>query len=202
MTDRYKSRSGLKTNKFRWLPKEWETPRIKDIGQVQAGRQRSPHFTKGDLRPYLRVANIFEGYIDASDVLEMKFTEAEYNRYRLRLSDILLNEGQSLELVGRHALYREVPKDCCFQNTLIRFRSNGSILPDFALILFTFFQKTGVFARIASQTTSIAHLGVSRFGSLQIPLPPLQEQKKSPKYFAPGTPPSSRHTSSSMPKNA
>jgi restriction endonuclease S subunit len=79
VTDRYKNRSGFKKAKFRWLPKEWETPRIKDIGQVQAGRQRSPHFTKGDLRPYLRVANIFEGYIDASDVLEMKFTEAEYS---------------------------------------------------------------------------------------------------------------------------
>lgn len=160
------------------MPTEWETPRIRDIGQVLSGRQRSPHFTKGDLRPYLRVANIFEGYIDASDVLEMKFTEAEYNRYRLQLSDILLNEGQSLELVGRCALYRGLPEDCCFQNTLIRFRSSGSILPDFALILLTYFWKTGAFARIASQTTSIAHLGVSRFGSLRIPLPPLQEQKK------------------------
>jgi len=161
-----------------WIPKEWETPRIKDVGQVQAGRQRSPHFTNGDLRPYLRVANIFEGYIDKSDVLEMRFTEAEFERYCLRFNDVLLNEGQSLELVGRCALYRGVPKNCCFQNTLVRFRPSESIVPNFALVLFTYFQKRGVFARIASQTTSIAHLGVSRFAYLQIPLPSLSEQKK------------------------
>jgi type I restriction enzyme S subunit len=145
---------------------------------VQAGRQRSPHFTEGDLRPYRRVANIFEGYIETSDVLRMRFTEAEYERYCLRHNDILLNEGQSLELVGRCALYRGVPKNCCFQNTLVRFRHSDAIIPDFALILFTYFQHKGVFASIASQTTSIAHLGVGRFASLQIPLASLSEQKK------------------------
>ena len=170
------NRPGYKKTKFGWLPKEWETPQINDVGQVQAGRQRSPHFTNGDLRPYLRVANIFAGYIDTSDVLEMRFTEAEFEKFCLQYSDILLNEGQSLKLVGRCALYRGVPKDCCFQNTLVRFRSDGSIIPNFALILFTYFQKTGVFASIASQTTSIAHLGVSRFASLPIPLPSLPEK--------------------------
>jgi type I restriction enzyme S subunit len=178
VTDRNENRPGYKKTKVGWIPIEWKTPRIKEVGKVQAGRQRSPHFTEGDLRPYLRAANIFEGYIDKSDIFEMRFTEAEFERYCLRFNDVLLNEGQRLELVGRCALYRGVPKNCCFQNTLVRFRPSESVVPNFALVLFTYFQKRGVFASIASQTTSIAHLGVSRFAYLQILLPNLSEQKK------------------------
>ena len=178
VSKRNENRPGYKKTKVGWIPDGWRTPRIREIGKVQAGRQRSPHFLNGDLRPYLRVANIFEGYVDTSDVLKMRFTKDEFERYNLREGDILLNEGQSLELVGRCAVYRGVPKNCCFQNTLIRFRADGSIKSNFALALFTYFLKRGVFASIASQTTSIAHLGVSRFAHLQIPLPPLPEQKK------------------------
>src|ERR1700690_2452052 len=37
--------------------------------------------------------------------------------------DVLLNEGQSLELVGRCAIYRdEYPEPCAIQNQLLRFR--------------------------------------------------------------------------------
>lgn len=53
----------------------------------------------GTSRPYLRVANVFDGYIDFGDVLEMPFTESEQAIYSLKPNDILLNEGQSLELV-------------------------------------------------------------------------------------------------------
>jgi type I restriction enzyme S subunit len=184
MSKRNENRPGYKKTKVGWLPKEWETPRIKDVGHVQAGRQRSPHFTKGDLRPYLRVENIFEGYVDTSDVLKMRFTEAEFKRYCLLINDILLNEGQSLKLVGRCAVYRGVPNNFCFQNTLVRFRPGGAIIPNFALLLFTDFKKRGIFASIASRTTSIAHLGVSRFASLQIPLPSLPEPKKIAEIFS------------------
>ena len=172
------SKAENKDTKSGILPKGWNRYRVRDVGQVQTGRQRSPNFTKGKLRPYLRVANIFEGFIDTSDVLQMMFTDEEFERYSLQEGDILLNEGQSIELVGRCAKYKSKPSNCCFQNTLVRFRSNGKIKHDFALILFTHAQKSGVFKKIASRTTSIAHLGVSRFANLQIFVPPISEQKK------------------------
>jgi type I restriction enzyme S subunit len=158
------------------IPEFWKLKRINELGKVQAGRQRSPHFTEGKIRPYLRVANVFDGYIDTSDVLEMAFTEDEYKRYCLQDGDILLNEGQSLDLVGRSAIYRGVPKNCCFQNTLIRFRAYKDINIEFAQTLFQFLQYSGRFSAIALQTTSIAHLGVSRFASLEVMLPPYEEQ--------------------------
>ena len=166
------------------IPELWKLKRINELGEVQAGRQRSPHFTEGKIRPYLRVANVFDGYIDTSDVLEMAFTEDEYKRYCLRDGDILLNEGQSLDLVGRSAIYRGVPKNCCFQNTLIRFRAYKDINIEFAQTLFQFLQYSGRFSAIALQTTSIAHLGVSRFASLEVMLPPYEEQCQIAEIFS------------------
>jgi type I restriction enzyme S subunit len=49
-------------------------------------------------------------------------------------------------------------------------------VPEFAHALFTYLQKSGTFSRIASRTTSIAHLGVERFARLTISLPTIPEQ--------------------------
>lgn len=160
------------------LPEGWKRIPIGELGDVQAGRQRAPSFTQGRLTPYLRVANVFDGWIDTSDVNQMPFTAEEYSRYELKPGDILLNEGQSLELVGRPAMYQGLPENCCFQNTLIRFRPSAKVDPDFALKRFQLCLYDGTFQNIAKRTTSIAHLGVSRFAELVLAWPPLDEQRR------------------------
>lgn len=147
-------------------------------GEVQGGRQRSPHMIEGRVVPYLRVANVFDGYIDFSDINQMPFKQSEIETFRLRPGDILLNEGQSVELVGRCAMYVDGPEDCCFQNTLIRYRAGPETDANFAIQLFRYCQAIGIFSRIAVKTNSIAHLGVSRFAELELPFPPLPEQRK------------------------
>ncbi len=150
---------------------------MEEIGEVQAGRQRSPHMTKGKLRPYLRVANVQDGWIDFTDVKEMAFTDKEAEIYALADGDVLLSEGQSLELVGRPAMYRGELDGCCFQNTLVRLRTKQHS-PAFVLHLCKRLYILRAFQRIAKKTTSIAHLGVSRFAELTAPIPPLPEQRK------------------------
>jgi type I restriction enzyme S subunit len=154
---------------------EWEFVSIGEAGHVLGGRQRSPH-SYGRPTKYLRVANVFDDHIDTSDVLEMPFSSDERKRFQLEDGDILLNEGQSIDLVGRSAVYRGDPPDCCFQNTLIRFRARASTDAQFAQHSFRMFLQTGVFASIALQTTSIAHLGAGRFAALKMALPPRPEQ--------------------------
>jgi type I restriction enzyme S subunit len=159
------------------IPRDWKVSRIDELGEIQSGRQRSPHFVKGVLRPYLRVANVFDGHIDISNVLQMAFAENEFKTFKLSNGDILLNEGQSLELVGRSAIFRDEIEDCCFQNTLLRFRPFGKLEPEFAQLLFQYLQYTGQFSRIASKTTSIAHLGASRLAALKVLIPTARERK-------------------------
>ncbi|MEF2509890.1 restriction endonuclease subunit S [Vibrio mimicus] len=160
------------------VPNGWVKAAIKQLGDVSAGRQRSPNFTEGSVRPYLRVANVFEAFIDTNDVNEMPFTDKEFERYKLEPGDILLNEGQSTELVGRPAMYKGEPANCCFQNTLVRFKANDQVNQNYALQRFLLCLYDGTFQSISKKTTSIAHLGVSRFADLKLAWPPLFEQNK------------------------
>lgn len=158
----------------------WPVISVADAGTVQLGRQRAPKYQSGNFtRPYLRVANVFEDRIDLSDVLSMDFDASDYARYKLEPDDILLNEGQSTELVGRPAMFRGEIADCCFQNTLIRFRANrAKTEPEYALAVFLAYLRSGAFARVSSKTSSVAHLGAARFAEMPFPLPPLQVQQE------------------------
>ena len=145
---------------------------VGQVGEVLLGRQRAPQHHDGpSMRPYLRAANVFDGYIDTADVKSMNFSFSEYRRYSLQDGDILLNEGQSRELVGRSAIFRGEVPDACFQNTLVRFRPGPSILGPYAHRYFQHCMYAGAFAAIAKQTTSIAHLGAQNLADLPIPLP-------------------------------
>ncbi|TLH69194.1 restriction endonuclease subunit S [Mycolicibacterium phocaicum] len=158
--------------------RQWPTKRVDEISRVQLGRQRSPKYQTGRYtHPYLRVANVYEDRLDLSDVLTMDFDEKDFADYRLIPGDILLNEGQSTELVGRPAIYRGEIADCCFQNTLLRVQVDAKeVLPEFALGTFLSYFRKGRFARLSSKTSSVAHLGKSRLASMRFPIPPMSLQ--------------------------
>lgn len=160
-------------------PSGWTFAAMRQAGEVQLGRQRAPQHHTGDhMRPYLRVANVFEARIDTADVMEMNFTPTEFEKYRLRFGDILLNEGQTPELVGRPAMFRDEVNDCCYQKTLIRFRAADGVVPAYALTVFRSHMHSGRFKKAASITTNIAHLTAEKFIEIEFPLPPLTEQKR------------------------
>jgi type I restriction enzyme, S subunit len=162
---------------MRELPIGWEYRRVDQVGDVQIGRQRSPSVMTGPyIKPYLRVANVLDGYIDYSDVLEMNFTPYEAQIYELRHGDVLLNEGQALDLVGRCAVF-DGPSGMCFQNTLLRFRPRD-VLPRFAVAIFKHWLHRGEFRKLSRQTTSIAHLGVGQFSAMPFPVAPAGEQRR------------------------
>lgn len=148
------------------------------LGQVQLGKKRVPS-AKPDLttRPYLRVANVLDGRFDLTDVAEMDFSAEEWPRYKLEAGDLLLNEGQSPELVGRPAIFRGEIQDCGFQNSLIRLRVNHGISPAYTLLIFRHFLHSGKFRNAARWTTNLAHLTAKRFGDLEIPMPSLERQE-------------------------
>ncbi|WP_422016664.1 restriction endonuclease subunit S [Roseateles sp.] len=160
------------------LPSGWISVRVDEAGAARLGRQRSPQHHRGEhLRPYLRVANVLEDRIDTAEVHEMNFTPDEYKNYMLERGDILLNEGQSLELVGRPAMFRDQVPGACFQNHLIRFRAGAAVDPEFALLVFLHYLHSGKFRSLARGSTNIANLGLERFRAMPFPVPPLKEQE-------------------------
>ena len=148
------------------------------MGEVLTGKALAVN-APGKQRPYLRTKNVFDGRIAIDDVLTMPMTDEQFAHFRVRNGDVLLNEGQSLDLVGRCSLYRdEYPEPCAIQNQLLRFRARAGVSGVFASHLFRRCQQIGAFAKIALQTTSIAHLGGSRF-ELRLRLPwPTDEREQ------------------------
>jgi len=157
----------------------WRMIKTKEAGKIQLGRQRSPKYHLGPtMRPYLRVQNVFEDRIELDDVMEMDFSGSDLEKYTLHPGDILLNEGQSPQYLGRPALYRGELPGACFTNSLIRFQASDSVLPEFALLVFRDSMHSGRYMEKGTITTNIAHLSAGRFGEVDFPLPRLAEQQE------------------------
>lgn len=156
-----------------WIPKEWGTVRLDQIGDVRLGRQRSPKYDRGiNTRPYLRVMNVYDDRLDLRDVHVMDFAPMDFERYRLRSGDVLLTEGDlvSAHNVGRSAVYRGEIEDCCFQNTLLRFRPAEPEYADFYHFAFCHSRRIGRFARETTATT-VHHLSSGRLANVWVPFP-------------------------------
>lgn len=175
----YKEPAAPDVSELPELPEGWAWGTYSQAGSLQLGRQRAPKYHAGpNMRPYLRVQNVFEDRIDLSDVMEMDFPPNDFERYQLHSGDLLLNEGQSPELLGRPAIYRGELPGSCFTNTLIRFRAANGVSVDFALIVSRHFMHAGRFVDEGMITTNIAHLSVGRLATVEFPLPPLAEQQR------------------------
>ena len=167
------------------VPHGWCWAQVQDVGQVDLGRQRSPKYHSGDnMKPYLRVANVFENRIDTSDLMEMHFEPEAFERSRLVVGDILLNEGQTPELLGRPAMYRGDPPEVAFTNSLLRFRAAPGVEPEWALLVFRNHMHSGRFTRESRITTNIAHLSAARFKPVEFRVPPREEQLRIVHEFA------------------
>ncbi|WP_433540147.1 restriction endonuclease subunit S [Streptosporangium sandarakinum] len=160
-------------------PTEWDLVSVGDAGSVDLGRQRHPDWHTGsDMRPYLRVANVFEDRIDLRDVMQMNFPPVVFERFRLKEGDILLNEGQSPEYLGRPAMYRGDPEEVAFTNSLLRFRARPDVYPEWALLVFRRHMHAKRFVKEVRITTNLAHLSAGRLKSVEFPIPPMDEQKR------------------------
>ena len=116
-------------------PMEWSREYLGEISEVQGGLQVTSKREKLPLqKPYLRVANVLRDRLDLSRVKEMRVTEKEFERVKLRQGDLLVVEGHgNAAEIGRTAIWDGSVSDCVHQNHLIRVRLDRSIiLPEFA----------------------------------------------------------------------
>lgn len=161
------------------LLSDWQLISVAEAGDTSLGRQRSPSYHQGpNMKPYLRVANVFEDRIDTTDIMEMHFDKSDFEKYRLHSGDVLLNEGQSPELLGRPAIYRGHPEEVAFTNSLIRFAPKPSVTSEWALLVFRKHMHTLRFKQESRITTNIAHLSLGRFRMVEFPVPPLDVQNE------------------------
>ncbi|GAK52185.1 restriction modification system DNA specificity domain protein [Candidatus Moduliflexus flocculans] len=159
-------------------PADWSIQRVDSLFDIQQGKSVSKAHREGDnQKSFLRTKNIFWGKIDFSELDHMHFTSTEETRLKLQAGDLLLCEGGD---VGRTAIWNNQAEDCYYQNHLHRLRkkSNNEIEPQFALYWFWYaFEFANIYIG-RSNVTTIPNLSQSKLSELQIPKPPLPEQRR------------------------
>ncbi|MBX7224281.1 MAG: restriction endonuclease subunit S [Blastocatellia bacterium] len=165
-----------------WLgevPKHWEVLRLKRVATVQTGVAKGKDNTGRETInvPYLRVANVQDGYLDLDEVSVIEIPVEDLPRYSLKYGDVLMNEGGDFDKLGRGHVWRCEIEPCIHQNHVFAVRP-VSISADW-LNLFT---STGYaqfyFMSRSKQSTNLASISSSNIVELPVLMPSPEEQSK------------------------
>lgn len=137
------------------------------VADVQLGKMLSPKAKTGShYYPYLRNTNVQWGRIAVTDIAQMDFTEAEREKFALRIGDLLVCEGGE---PGRCAVWKNELPGCYYQKALHRVRPHeGKADAEFLSLWIRHQASTGAFKDQNAKTT-IAHLPQVRLEQLQVP---------------------------------
>jgi type I restriction enzyme S subunit len=167
----------LITSKLPQLPEGWVWARLQELGEVSGGltkypdREGFPHKL-----PYLRVANVQMGRLDLTEVTEIGVRPEERGRLLLGQNDLLIVEGNgSINQIGRCALWNDEIRPCVHQNHIIKVRFSEPALSSWASRWLLSPSGRAAIKDVASSTSGLHTLSISKIQNLPIPVPPLQE---------------------------
>ena len=124
------------------------------------------------IRPTNIDADGFLKYEKNIFVSESKFKD------NIDVDDILFNNTNSQELVGKSAILKE-KKKMSFSNHITRIRADKKyIIPDYLWILLNTYQRNKIFYSVCTNWNNQSGVGLNLLRSLKIPLPPIGIQKK------------------------
>ena len=121
----------------------------------------------------MRSVNIRWGHIDLSDLNEMRFEDAEIERYSIQKNDLLICEGGD---VGRSCVWISDNK-ILYQNALHRVRFYDECNPFFFMYYMMYYESKGIIKALCKGVT-IKHLTGNVLSTIPFALPPITEQKR------------------------
>ena len=161
------------------IPAHWEVKRLRVAANIQTGVALGKRYKTSDLvtRPYLRVANVQDGYLVLDDVAEIELPSKEAPRYELRTNDVLLTEGGDFDKLGRgHVWSGQIPF-ALHQNHIFVVRPNQRMMrSEFLSILLASSYGRAYFTATSKQSTNLASTNSRQLSIFPIPMPSLDEQ--------------------------
>ncbi len=170
---------------FEQIPTGWSLRRLKDAVSMQTGITLGKDYA-GELveRPYLRVANVQDGYLDLREVKTISLPERDVSRYLLQPNDVLMTEGGDLDKLGRGQVWRGEIAGCLHQNHVFAIRCNKSmLLPEYLAYLTSSRHGRNYFEITGKRTTNLASTNSTKVGQFPVPLPPVEEQREIINYL-------------------
>jgi type I restriction enzyme S subunit len=151
------------------------------VAEIQGGLQvTSKRKTNPKEVPYLRVANVYRGSLDLSEVKTLRVTDAEVRRSSLIKGDLLVVEGHGNKAeIGRVAVWDGSIDPCVHQNHLIRVRCDQEqILPRLAEVYLNGVIGRRALLRAANTTSGLNTISTADVSAAVVPILPLKEQEK------------------------
>jgi type I restriction enzyme S subunit len=127
--------------------------------------------------PYLRVANVYYDYLDLKEIKTIGVSEAERERTLLQKGDLLFVEGNgSREQIGRVAQWNGEVDNCLHQNHIIKGRPVGNVIGKYAIYYLMTESGRKQIREVASSTSGLYTLSISKVKSLTLPYCSLGKQ--------------------------
>lgn len=172
----------MKPSGVEWLgdvPAHWEGAALKRVAEVRTGVAKGKeHGTRATVSvPYLRVANVQDGYLDLTHVSTMEIPVDELDRFKLRTGDVLMNEGGDFDKLGRGHVWEGQIDPCITQNHVFAVRPKG-VSPAWLSMLTSSSYAQFYFMGRSKQSTNLASISSTNLMELPVPLPPAPEQEE------------------------
>jgi type I restriction enzyme, S subunit len=166
------------------IPAHWNIARLKFVARVQTGIALGKNYSETTVEfPYLRVANVQDGFLDLTEVKTMSVPEREASSAMLRKGDVLMNEGGDADKLGRGAIWDGSIRPCLHQNHVFVLRPEAVSPVWLSTWTGIGFAKT-YFETMSKQSTNLASISSTNLLEMPIAIPPDDEQQAIVEYIA------------------
>lgn len=172
-------RKAMITRAFQ-LEQETEWKRLDEISDISGGITKGRNLTGQEtLRlPYLRVANVQDGYLDLTEMKSIELKASEKEKYLLTEGDVLYTEGGDRDKLGRGTVWHGEIKDCVHQNHVFKARLNRDVaIPEYVAYWSMSAPARNYFYTKGKQSVNLASINKSVLSALELPVPSLSKQK-------------------------
>ncbi|CAM3797486.1 restriction endonuclease subunit S [Rheinheimera salexigens] len=168
------------------VPNGWKRKPLEKVAEIKTGVAKGKKGLKDPIDvPYLRVANVQDGYIDLSEVKTIQIERHQLDRYSLQVGDVLMTEGGDFDKLGRGDVWQGQISPCLNQNHVFAVRTNKQIvLPYFLAALSGSNYGKTYFLSCAKRSTNLASINSTQLKEFPVLIPPLPEQLKIAKILS------------------
>jgi type I restriction enzyme, S subunit len=168
----------LKKTEIGEIPEDWEVVRLGEVtADMINGFPIGERDYKGILQ--LRMDSITtEGKININAGVKVPRIKGIEN-YLLQNGDILFNNTNSIDLVGKTAIFKGEFSECVFSNHLTRIRVNLTrALSEWVFYTLFRYWELKIFKNLGTRRVGQADITTNILKNIKIPLPPLLEQQE------------------------
>lgn len=162
----------------RKLPTGWKWVKLEDIiDEIQSGFACGERDPKGVIQ--LRMNNVDTcGNFIWDEYIRIPAEKEVVEQYRLLEGDVVFNNTNSTELVGKSALFSGFEEPVVYSNHFSRIRTNQLLLPSILSSWLNYQWVKGAFSNICNRWIGQSAVKPNKLLSLDFPLPSLPEQKR------------------------